>query len=300
MEQTLVLQKPKRIGKKVSLETPFALGSSAFIWQALFFYIPLVLMILSSLFKVSEFGSITGLTLNHFKAICSAPYFKIIGNSLGLGLITAVICLCIGYPVAQFMTTHGKKHKTLLLILLMVPFWTNFLLHVCAWYFVLEREGFINLFLLKMGFIHEPLHLLNSPFSVILMMVYYFLPFMILPLYGALDKFDQRLVSASEDLGANTWQTFTRISLPILLPAIRSGFFLVLIPSFGEFVIPELMGGDKMYFVGSVVSQFVLGENTSSLGAAFTVISACALILFSIVCSLGLTKGVGILSRRRT
>lgn len=299
MEKTLTLPKKRvwRLGKQFSLEVPFLFGSSAFVWQLLFFYIPLCFLITSSLFQLSNTGAITGLTLAHFKTAFTATYLKIIGNSLSLCFVTSIICLSIGYPLAQFMTTYGRKYKNILLVLLIVPFWTNFLLHVCAWYFVLERDGFINLFLQKIGLISSPIHFLNSPFSVILMMVYYFLPFMVLPLYGALDKFDRKLVAASEDLGASTWQTFTRVTLPILLPAIRAGFFLVLIPAFGEFVIPELMGGDKVYFVGSVVSQFVLGENTGPQGAAFTVVSSLSLLAFSAICSYGLSKIVGLLSK---
>ena len=133
-----------------------------------------------------------------------------------------------------------------------------------------------------MGVISNPIHFLNSPFAMMVMMVYYFLPFMILPIYASLDKFNYDLIEVSRDLGAGPFQTF----------------FLVFIPAFGEFVIPELMGGDKYYFVGSVISQYVLGQTTGPLGAAFTVISSVALILCTCLCSWSLKRMADKLSRR--
>jgi ABC-type spermidine/putrescine transport system permease subunit I len=166
--------------------------------------------------------------------------------------------------------------------LLIVPFWTNFLLHVYAWFFVLEREGFINNLLHATHLIQSPIPFLNSLFATMLMMVYYYLPFMVLPIYSSLEKFDYRLIETSVDLGASWLQTLKRIILPLSIGGIRAGFFLVYIPSFGEFAIPELMGGDKQMFVGSVVARYILGDQTGSLGAAFTVVS-CFILCFSCV-----------------
>jgi ABC-type spermidine/putrescine transport system permease subunit I len=185
----------------------------------------------------------------------------------------------IGFPLSYFIAFRGGKFKTLFLFLLLVPFWTNFLLHIYAWFFVLEKEGFLNTVLLNLHLIKEPIHFLNSFFSVVLMMVYYYLPFLALPVYSALERFDHSLLEASLDLGASRFQTYKRILVPLVLPSIRAGFFLVYIPAFGEFVIPELMGGDKHYYVGSVVSQFILGEQTAQLGTSFTVISIMILMI---------------------
>ncbi|MDN3508149.1 MAG: ABC transporter permease, partial [Simkaniaceae bacterium] len=270
--------------KKRKLELPFALGSTPFVWQIIFFYIPIILMSVTSLFKISSIGTIEGLTLEHFHEVLSPVYFSVIGNSIALALGAAFFCLAIAFPVAHFMATRGKKYKNILLFFLIIPFWTNFLLHVCAWYFVLEREGFLNMILMKIGLISTPLHFLNSPFSMMLMMIYYFLPFMILPIYASLDRFNYDLIEASRDLGANSFQTFSRVLLPVTLPAIRAGFFLVFIPAFGEFVIPELMGGDKYYFVGNVISQYILGQSTGPLGAAFTVLASASLIFCGLLC----------------
>ena len=200
-----------------------------------------------------------------------------------MALSNAVICLAVGYPLAYFIAFAGQKFKSILLFLLIVPFWTNFLLHVYAWFFVLEKEGFLNNLLRGLGLIQEPIHFLNTMFATMIMMVYYYLPFMVLPLYSALERFDYRLIEASLDLGASSMQTFRRILLPLTLRGVRAGFFLVFIPSFGEFAIPELMGGDKRMFVGSVVSHYILGEETGSLGAAFTVVSCLILLISAII-----------------
>jgi spermidine/putrescine transport system permease protein len=258
---------------------PFSIGMPALVWQIIFFYIPLFFIFVSSFVKLSEKGNFDGLTLQKIMVFLTPAYFGIIFSSLALAFSNAILCLLIAYPLAYFMAFRGKKFKNLLLFLLIVPFWTNFLLHVYAWFYVLEREGFINNILLFLGFINEPLHFLNSIFAIMIMMVYYYLPFMVLPIYASLERFDYRLIEASYDLGASWSQTFRRIMLPLTLSGIRAGFFLVYIPSFGEFAIPELMGGDKQMFVGSVVSHYILGDETGSLGAAFTVISCLVLFL---------------------
>jgi spermidine/putrescine transport system permease protein len=208
---------------------------------------------------------------------------RVIGSSLLLAISTVVICFCIAYPLAYFIAFNGKRFKNLLLFLLIVPFWTNFLLHVYAWFFVLEKRGFINNMLDHLGLISEPIQFLNSLFSIMVMMVYYYLPFMVLPIYSSLERFDRRLLEASLDLGANWFQTFRRVMLPVTMRGVRAGFFLVYIPAFGEFAIPELMGGDREMFVGNVVSQYILGDDTGSLGAAFTVLSGVILIASSVL-----------------
>lgn len=268
--------------KKTS-SLPFSIGIPAIIWQVLFFYIPLFLMAASSILKISESGAIEGLTLEKIFYFFQPSYFRILGASLLLALGNAILCLAIGYPIAYFLAFRAGKYKTLFLSLLIIPFWTNFLLHVYAWFFVLEREGVLNQFLLSLGLINTPIHFLNSIFAIMVMMVYYYLPFMILPLYSSLERFDRRLIEASFDLGASWSQTFRHIMLPLSLRGIRAGFFLVYIPSFAEFAIPELMGGDRLMFAGSVVSHYILGEQTGGLGAAFTVISCFVLLVSAIL-----------------
>lgn len=275
---------------------PFAVGIPALIWQALFFYLPLLFIIISSFIRVGELGNFEGFTFSNILLFLSPTYMKVIGSSLLLALGNAFFCFLIAYPLAYFLAFRGKKHKNLFLFFLIVPFWTNFLLHVYAWFYVLEHHGFINTILLKLGILSEPLHLLNTTYAVMIMMVYYYLPFMVLPLYASLEKFNYSLIEASYDLGATFSVTFRKVLLPLTSRGIRAGFFLVFIPSFGEFAIPELMGGDRRMFVGTVVSQYILGEGTGSLGAAFTLLSALILILSAVFLYFLLSK---LLSPRR-
>lgn len=277
----LLVSRPKYIRNLLKKEAPFGVGSGALVWQFLFFYAPLVLMLISSFSRFHLDGSFETFTFAHFKQIFKLDYFLVILESLKLGLTTASITLLLGFPLAYTIALKGGRFKNFLLFLVIIPFWTNFLLHIYAWFFVLEKGGFLNQVLLMTKVINEPIHFLNTSFAVHLMMVYYYLPFMTLPIYSSLEKFDPTLIEASMDLGATKSQTFRRVVLPVLMPALRTGFFLVFIPAFGEFVIPELMGGDKFMYVGSVVSQFIMGEKTAPIGIAFTVLSGLLLMTSS-------------------
>jgi spermidine/putrescine transport system permease protein len=275
---------------KKSSELPYAVGIPALIWQVLFFYIPLLLIVLASFIKLTDAGKFGGLTFEHIRIFLTPTYLKVICASLLLALSNATLCFVIAFPLAYFLAFRGQKYRNILLFFLIVPFWTNFLLHVYAWFYVLENHGFVNSLLINLGLISTPLRLLNSLPAIMIMMVYYYLPFMVLPLYTSLERFNYTLLEASYDLGGSFASTFRRILLPLSSRGIRAGFFLVFIPSFGEFAIPELMGGDKKMFVGTVVSHYILGEGTGSLGAAFTLVSAIFLIFSTILLYILLTK----------
>ncbi|MGC2595402.1 MAG: ABC transporter permease [Rhabdochlamydiaceae bacterium] len=270
--------KIKFLYKAPASELPFSIGAPAMIWQILFFYLPLAILVLTSVLKFDEFEAFKGFTFEKISFFLRPLYLKVILSSFMLALGNAILCLLIAYPVAYFLAFTGKRFKNLFLFLLIVPFWTNFLLHVYAWFFVLEKEGFLNNLLTGMGIISHPINMLNTPFAIMIMMVYYYLPFMVMPLYSSLEKMDFRLVEASLDLGASWGQTLRRVILPLTKRGLKAGFFLVYIPSFGEFAIPELMGGDKLMFVGTVVSNYILGDETGSLGAAFTVVASLFLL----------------------
>jgi spermidine/putrescine transport system permease protein len=269
--------------KPPSTELPFIIGAPAMIWQVLFFYLPLAILAISSVVQFSELEVFEGFTFQKIAFFLRPLYLKVILSSFMLALGNALLCLLIAYPLAYFLAFTGKRYKNFFLFLLIVPFWTNFLLHIYAWFFVLEKEGFLNNLLRGMGLISEPLQLLNTPFAIMIMMVYYYLPFMVMPLYSSLEKMDIRLIEASLDLGASWGQTLRRLILPLTKRGLKAGFFLVYIPSFGEFAIPELMGGDKLMFVGTVISHYILGDETGSLGAAFTLVASVFLLLSAIV-----------------
>ncbi len=254
-----------------------SLLSIALIWQVLFFYFPILFLFITS-FSSAESAS---LTFKHLSPIMNATYFKTLGNSLVLSLVTAVICLLITFPLMYFIVFKTKKWKYTLLFLLIIPFWTNFVLNIYAWFFILEKNGLLNRLLLHIGAISEPLQFLYTPFASLLLMVYYYLPFVALPIFSALERFDTTFYEASLTLGAGKFKTLYKITLPLIEKAIIVGFFLVFIPAFGEFLIPEFMGGDKIYYVGNVISIYVLGGITAPVGIAFASLSICFLLITS-------------------
>ena len=269
-------------------EVPFAVGSLPFIWQCFFFYLPLFFLIIYSTIQTGDV--FPSFTLHYFQSVLTATYFKVIFRSLFLSCTTTLLCLSIGFPLAYCMVMHGKKLKNFFLFLLIIPFWTNFILHIYAWFFVLEKDGFLNTLLLKAAMIKEPIHFLNTSFATFLMMFYFYLPFMTLPIFSSLERFDPLILEASLDLGANKRQTLQRILIPIIIDAIKSGIYLVFIPSFGEFVIPELMGGAKHMFIGNAISLLVLDHHTTSIGIAFTVISIITLLFVLFLLHIALKK----------
>ncbi len=271
----------KSQSRKLSPHFSFFIGIPAIVWQLLFFYLPLSVLLISSFVQFTPDGHFEKITFDKILFYARPLYLKVITSSIILAFSTAVICFVIAYPFAYYLSFKAKRSKNLLLFFLFIPFWINFLLHVYAWNFVLERQGLLNQLL---GFFHlQPICLLNSLFSIVLMMVYYFLPFMVLPLYASMEKINPYLIEASLDLGASWLQTMRHILLPLSIRGVRGGFFLVLIPAFGEFAIPELMGGDKILFVGNVISLYILGEQSGTFGAAFTIVSILALLFSCII-----------------
>jgi len=278
----LLRKREKATGKSIPTATsqmPFAFGAPAMIWQVLFFYVPLALLAVSSFLRVTEVGEVTGVTFDHIVFFLRPLYLKVIASSFLLAITNTVICFAIAYPLAYFIAFTAKRLSNLFLILIIIPFWTNFLLHVYAWFFVLDKDGFLNTVLQAVGLVQNPVSHLNNSVAILVMMVYYYLPFMVFPLYSSLERMDVRLIEASRDLGATWFQTFRRVILPLTKRGLKAGFFLVYIPSFGEFAIPELMGGDRQMFVGTVIADYILGEETGALGSAFTLLAVGLMLL---------------------
>ncbi len=254
--------------KPFGKDIPFFVAVPAFLWQILFFYLPVLLILFLSFFKI-------GFTLEVYKYFLNVTYLTIVFKSILFALLNAIICFIIGYPVAYFISFKAGRHKNTFLFLLILPFWTNFLLHIYSWSFILKNISS---------------SLLYTKFSVALVMLYCYLPFMILPIYSILQTLDKRLIEISLDLGATIFYTWRKIMLPLTFSGIKSGFFLVLVPSFTEFVIPGLMGGEKYVFVGSVISDYILGDKTISYGAAFTSISCFIFIIVILLLQYVITK----------
>jgi spermidine/putrescine transport system permease protein len=257
----------------------FFWGIPAFLWQVLFFYIPFFFLIVTSFIKHDAATESFRFTLEHYSALCSSIYLKIVFRSLFMAISTVLMCLLIAYPVAYYLAIKVKRWKSFFFALLVLPFWTNFLLLVYAWYFLLENDGLVNSLLLWSGFITEPIAMMNTKIAVHCGMFYCYLPFMILPLYSAFERLDLKLLEASSDLGATDFQTFFRITLPLTFSGIQTGALLVFIPSFGDFVVPALLGGDKDLYIGSVITHYFLTVRNISMGSAFTCFATILLIL---------------------
>ena len=286
--------------KKKPFEKYFIL--SPYIWLVLFFFIPLAIIFKISI-SVSEWGMPPyqdifvnndgfkiNITLeNYFYILSDFYYIRSFLNSIVLAFISTFFCILIGFPLAFYIATSDIKLRNILLILVIIPFWSSFLLRVYAWKIILQNNGIFNLILLKLGIISEPLQLLYNQYAVIMGIVYTYLPLMILPLYGYLNKFDLNLIDASKDLGLNRTKSFFRVILPLSLPGIIAGSLLVFIPVVGEFIIPEMLGGsDKLYYGKILWEEFFVNRNWPGASAlAFTgiIVLVLPIIIFQMIYS---------------
>jgi putrescine transport system permease protein len=205
-------------------------------------------------------------------------------NSLKIAALACVCCLLIGYPMAYGIARAGQAHRGALLMLVILPFWTSFLIRVYAWVTLLQSNGPVNAVLLALGVIDQPLVLLNTPFAVYVGIVYTYLPFMILPLYAVLEKLDPALLEAAADLGSRPWRSFLSVTLPLSLPGVVAGSLLVFIPAVGEFVIPELLGGSDTLMIGTVLwNEFFNNRDwpqASAVAVAMLVLLVAPIMLF--------------------
>jgi len=180
-------------------------------------------------------------------------YVRAVINSLKVAAISTLFALLIGYPIAYSIARAKATTRSILLMLVILPFWTSFLLRVYAWIGILKNNGLINNFLMWLGVIHEPIVMLQTDFAIYLGIVYSYLPFMIMPLYANLEKMDLTLLEAAADLGCKPWRAFMSITLPLSMPGIRAGCMLVFIPAVGEYVIPSLLGPPESLMIGKVL-----------------------------------------------
>ena len=206
-------------------------------------------------------------------------YVKTYISSVKYAFITTILCLAIGYPFAYFMARSPKHLQPMLLMLIMLPFWTSFLLRIYAWKTLLVSNGVINNVLMSVGIISEPLSMMNNSFSLIVGMVYSYLPFMILPLYANLSKLDLRYLEAAADLGTSPFKAFWLITVPLSKAGIIAGSMLVFIPAVGEFVIPELLGGPSTLMIGRVLWDEFFSNNDWPMAAAVAVVMICLILV---------------------
>lgn len=251
------------------------------LWLLLFFALPLVIIFIYSFMTNDALGRVVyEPTLNNYVTIFTQSlYVNAYWRSIWTSVLTTVICLLIGYPLAVFIARSPQQWRMPLLMLILIPFWTNFLVRIYAWQIILANNGIINGLLEIIGVGRLPL--LNNEGATLVGLIYGELPFMVLPLYAAIDRFDFTLMEAAADLGANKVQAFLRIMLPMTMPGIVAGSVLVFIPPLGQFVVSELLGGAKVDYLGNLIQRLFLRANPINwpLGSAMAVLMMLVLLV---------------------
>lgn len=256
------------------------------LWLLLFFLLPITIVFAYSFAHRGPYGTVTwAFTVENYTRLFDWLYIRVFLVSVWLALLSTIICLLIGYPFAYVIARAPRRWRNALLVLVLIPFWTNFLVRTYAIMLLLRADGLINNALLWLGVIEHPLPMLFTPFAVVLGLVYGYLPFMILPIYASIEKFDFTLVEAAQDLGANTWHVFWRVLLPLTLPGVLAGSILVFIPSVGAFVTPDLLGGGKVVMIANLINQQFLTVRHWPFGSAvsfvlMTIVLAATMLYF--------------------
>ena len=248
------------------------LGTPYFLWSLIFILIPLGMVFYYGLTDRSG-----AFTLNNIISITTAEHAKALWLALLLSLIATVLCLLLAYPLAMILANRNVNQTSFIVLIFILPMWMNFLLRTLAWQTLLEKNGVINSIL---AFFHLPgISIINTPGAIILGMVYNFLPFMVLPIYNVLIKIDRDVINAARDLGANSVQTFLKVTLPLTTPGIVSGITMVFIPALTTFVISDLLGGSKILLIGNVIEQEFKQTNNWNAGSALSTVLMIFIIL---------------------
>ncbi|HEV8403419.1 MAG TPA: ABC transporter permease [Candidatus Limnocylindrales bacterium] len=240
------------------------------VWLGAFFLVPLAAILIVSLGTNDATGHIdlSVLNLRNYVQAIRPEYVPAFANSLRYAALTTVLSILIGYPIAYWISRYGGRRKVLLLILVMLPFWTSYLIRTYAWMIILRDNGVLNSMLQAVGLTSEPIALLNTDFSVVLGMTYGFLPFAILPLYVSIDRLDENLVQAARDLYASGRSAFLHVTLPLTMPGIIAAALLTFIPAIGDYVTPDLLGGAQTTTIAKVVQVIFTSGRDWPYGSA--------------------------------
>jgi len=269
------------------------------LYLLLFFAIPSLIMVLASFRSPGEFGGLAplledgklDLNLDSYARFFTEPiYAQIFLKSVWYALFTTLFCLALAYPLAALIARSPRRYRDLLLLLVILPFWSNFLIRIYAWMIILGPNAALAITVngALAWFGHEPVPLLFSSFAVLICLVYVHLPFMVLPLYANLEKHDQALLDAAQDLGANGWQRFWRITFPLSLPGVYAGAALVFIPALGIFAIPDILGGPGDSLIGNIIKQQFLETRDWPFGSVLSIVlTAAALALAGLAAWVG-------------
>lgn len=273
------------MARRPGLEAAGLLGPGL-LWLLVFFAVPMLLMLAASFMPRGTYGGVDpGFTLEHYRRFLDPLYLQVLGRTVLWAGAATLACLLLGYPVAWVISR--SRHRGLLLFLIVLPFWTSFLVRTFAMIFLLRDTGLINALLLRLGLVAEPLTLLYTPFAVLLGLVYGFLPFMVLPIYASLEKLDPALLEAAEVLGARPGARFFRVTLPLSLPGVIAGCLLVFVPALGSFITSDLLGGAKQVMIGNLVQNQFTSARNWPFGSAVS-FALMALVLLAVTLSLAL------------
>ncbi len=252
-----------------------ALGMAlpATFWLVVFFLLPLLFVAVASFMSRGPGGSaIAPATLMQYERTFTV-FGPVLWRSIGVALLTTVVSLVLGYPLAFYISRRrSPSARMLLLFLVMLPFWTNFLVRTYALITIMQRDGLLNGLFQSLGMISEPLQMLFTPTAVVIGLVYGYLPFMILPIYASVEALDWRFVEAANDLGANDWTSFWRVIFPLTLPGVIAGSILVFIPAIGSYITPDLMGGTRGLMIGNLIQGQFGGRGNIPLGSAISMV----------------------------
>ena len=259
------------------------------VWSLIFIIAPVLLLLFISFMTKGPLGIIQyKFTLENYKTILDPVYFSVVKESIVVAFTTTVLCVLMGYPFAYFMANKPAKVSGLLMILMMIPFWTNELVIVYSFVILLNSSGIINTMLMDLGIIKESLNMLYNNFAVVVGMIYMLLPFAVLPMYSSIEKLDKNLIEASKDLGAGPVKTFFRVVLPLTSPGIFAAVILVFIPTIGYYQITDMLGGGTQMMVGNLINnQFSLSRNWPFGAALSMVLAVLILVMLFIYTKLG-------------
>jgi spermidine/putrescine transport system permease protein len=267
-----------------------SLLAPAVVWLTLFVVAPLLIVLVVSLATRGPYGkTIYSFSVANYLRAFDPLYLRAYWRTVWIATTTTVLCAVASYPVAYYLALRApQRWKRTLLVLTVIPFWTSFLIRTYAWILLLRSEGVINTALMSSGIIGSPLKLLYSDFAVLVGQVYGELPFMILPIYVALDRLDIRLLEAAQDLGANRFWTFWKVTLPLSRPGLIAGTVLVFIPSLGAFITPDLLGGAKSVMIGNLIQNQFAQLNQPFGSALSLILTATVLLLLAVAFKLGM------------
>ncbi|MBI3288420.1 MAG: ABC transporter permease [Elusimicrobia bacterium] len=251
----------------------------ATLWLIFLLVIPAGGLIALSFAKNGAYGAIVwDLGLHNYRRAFDQKYLPVLIRTLAFAGATTGVCLLLGYPLAYFLTFRAGRWRNPMLVALMVPFWSSCLVAYYSWMIVLGKEGLINTTLLRLGFLSGPIGFLYTPFAILLGLVYFYLPFTVLPLYASLEKVPRSVIEAAYDLGAGRWTAFFRVTLPLSLPGVVAGCILTFIPCLGDFLTVEILGGPRYYLLGNLISnQFMMAQDWP-FGAALTSLLLAGLV----------------------